>query len=280
MLSPLSTRVFCGPQAASRRPRSTTGVQDTVTLSQARPARKASGGALRQLGLVVGLALAVKFAGPLAYSLDPIRPDPSQVSVQVEQQSGTTCQPHGPVVAGTPDERARMGQVEQTLQRYSNRPEVDYRFQMSRMEQPNAESCPAGLIGIDEQVVGELDSQELLFVMAHEQGHVEARDHVRQEAFLHQAIAREFKPISWLPGYRRAMQNDLLEQAREAETRADCYALGVLRAEGVSPEKAASALTKVEHMVEQRTGRAPTSGNADHPATTQRIQHLLNGCSD
>lgn len=265
MLTPIGPRLFFRPQP---RRRSAASLQDTVTLSSP---RKPSRGPLRQLGLIVGLVLAVKFAGPLAYNLDPIQPEVSTVAAG-------SCQPHGPVVSGTPAERERLGQAEQTLQRYSHRPEVDYRFLITNMEQPNAESCASGLIGLDEQVVRDLDPDELLFVAAHEQGHVEAHDHDRQESFVRQAVVRDFNPLSWLPGYRRAMQDDFLEQAREAETRADCYALGVLQAEGISPAKAASALTKVEQMVQERTGRAPSSGNNDHPATSQRIQHMLNGC--
>jgi Zn-dependent protease with chaperone function len=277
MLTHVTSRLlsWASPSRAARRQASKPEVQDVVSLSNGRPPRK-DASVWVQLGLVAGLLLAIKFAGPLAYSLDPIRPDSSQV-IASDVQTGSNCHPTGRLVRGTQSERERLERVGQTLQRYSHRPEVDYRYVITQMQQPNAESCASGLIGFDQEVVATLDEQELLFVGAHEQGHVEGRDHAKLESAQRQAVVRQFNPISWLPGYMDAVEDDLLGQARTYETEADCYALGVMKAEGVPPAKAASALQKVERLVERRLN-VQTNGGGDHPETSQRIRHLLNGC--
>ncbi len=278
MLTPIGSKVldWIRPGKLRKAADPEAAVQDMVTLSRPR----SSPGPWRQLGMVAAVVLAVKFAGPLAYHLDPIQPDASQISVQVDQAANSACAPSGRIIPGTPAERGKLERVQSTLQHYSHRPEINYRFVISQMKQPNAESCAGGMIGLDQEIVSGLDEQELLFVAAHEQGHVEGRDHAKLQSFQQQAISRQFNMLSWLPGYDQAMENDLLHHARGNETGADCYALGVLRAEGIPAAKAASALQKVEAMVERRLGHATSGGgHGDHPETSQRIEHLLQGCS-
>lgn len=268
---------WAAPTAAGRRAYKSRGPQDVVELSGA--PRPRSGEGLRKLGMLVGLVLAYQFAGPLAYNLDRIQPDPSEVSVQTDLVPGM-CAPSGVVVAGSPEDRAKLDRIGRTLDRYSHRPEVNYRFTLNDMRQPNAETCPDGLIGIDQEVVRELDEQELLFVAAHERGHVERRDHARQHSFQQQAFGRMLGLAHWLPGYEESMHRHLIDVSRENETAADCYGVSVLRAEGIPVEKAGSALQKVEDLIERRLGRRTgANDHTDHPATSERVAHMLNGCS-
>ncbi len=210
--------------------------------------------------VAVGMSLHV--AGTTLHANHPVVADPTQVTLEQELELGSQCQRMA--TSGRPardaEQEQRVARVGQTLLPHARRSEIPYQVHLENNQRVNAQACSNGALLIERNLARKLDDQELLFVGGHELGHVELRHGVTRTSYLDQ--------VGWImavPFMREPFARDYEAMSREHEKAADCYAVGILRAEGIPVEKAESALLKA-------TEGSPQHGT--HPPINERLQHL------
>lgn len=210
--------------------------------------------------VAVGMSLHV--AGTALHANHPIVADSTQVTLERELELGSHCQRKA--TSGRPSRDAeqehRVARVGQTLLTHARRSEIPYQVRLENNQRVNAQACSNGALLIERNLARKLDDQELLFVGGHELGHVELRHGATRTSYLDQ--------VGWImavPIMREPFARDYEAMSRTHEKAADCYAVGILRAEGIPVEKAESALLKA-------TEGSPQHGT--HPPMTERLQHL------
>lgn len=160
-------------------------------------------------------------------------------------------------------------------------------FRSCRALGANAFALPGGTIVVTDQLVKiAADEQEIAAVLAHEIGHVRYRHGLRLTlqgagvAILVTTLAGDAVSITSLAA---ALPTVLLNSgySRDFEDEADGFALKRLRQAGVSPNKLADMLERLEmdhyddESARERASAKKRGRNSDylstHPATTQRI---------
>ncbi len=210
----------------------------------------------------VAVGMSLHFAGTALHANHPIVADPTQVTLEQELELGSQCQRKA--TSGRPardaEQEQRVARVGQTLLTHARRGEIPYQVHLENNNRVNAQACSNGALLIERNLARKLDDQELLFVGGHELGHVELRHGATRASYLDQ--------VGWImsvPFMREPFARDYEAMSRTHEKAADCYAVGILRAEGIPVEKAESALLKA-------VGSSPQHGT--HPPLEERLQHL------
>lgn len=150
----------------------------------------------------------------------------------------------------------------------------------------NALTLPDGrVVMLDGLVALADDDEQLLAVMAHEQGHAQLRHGLRQLA---RSTAIGVIMAWWIGDFSHVLATApaLLAQlrySRELESEADAYAVALLQRNGIAPERLAEMLEKLEaaRQLPARDDAAGENGSAmfgdylsTHPATEQRLRAL------
>jgi Zn-dependent protease with chaperone function len=145
----------------------------------------------------------------------------------------------------------------------------------------NAIAFPAGTIVVTDQLVAIAGSdEEILGVLAHEQGHVRERHSVRQilQSSAVGAVVTLF--IGDVSSLLAAVPSVLLEAkySRDFERSADRYAATLLKANGLEPALLADMLERIEASHRSAAAKGDEASASDyfasHPATPERIRTL------
>ncbi len=212
------------------------------------------------LGLV-GLGACLYVGGVAAEAVFPIKPEPAQVTLAERQDYSADCQAQmGQKLSTNSEQIERLARLAEKLGPFQSQPTE---FTLVDNQKINAYSCGLGKIMIEERLASLLTDDELLYVMAHEQGHSELQHPEETISYLEQGKWRLNVPILNIDpraGYYAF--------ARGHELQADCYAARVAAALGIPPEVGARALHK--------TGRAAGSlgGGNTHPGHSAREDNL------
>jgi len=176
----------------------------------------------------------------------------------------------------------------ETLVNESGLPQFPLQFRDSKPIGANAFALPGGTVVVTDdlvQLAGDDNNSddEVIAVLAHELGHVKERHALRQ--LLQSSVVA--LAMTWYVGdisNLLAAAPTLLLQAnysREFETRADRYAVKMMRVEGIPVDRLADMFRKLEsaHRTEPRQS---SFGElfASHPATEKRIQDLYHNHAD
>ena len=147
-------------------------------------------------------------------------------------------------------------------------------FRRSSTLGPNALALPSGEIVLTDEIVSlARDDRELLAVLAHEAGHVQARHGIRH--LLQNSVVALL--ITWYVGdvgtLAAAAPTAVLQAkySRDFEREADDYAARSLRDNGIGVEFLADMLLRLE---QSHGAGASASYLASHPATEERLQRL------
>jgi Zn-dependent protease with chaperone function len=159
-------------------------------------------------------------------------------------------------------------------------------FRNSPVLGANALSLPDGrIVMLDGLIALADDDEQLLAVMAHEEGHAQRRHGLRQLA---RSTAIGVIMAWWIGDFSHvlAAAPALLAQlrySRELESEADAYAAALLDRNGIKPERLAEMLEKLEAARQQPAGDDTSKEKssavfgdylATHPATEQRLRAL------
>jgi Zn-dependent protease with chaperone function len=184
-----------------------------------------------------------------------------------------------------PQERRQLLQHRfETLVIESGLPQLPLQFRYSKAIGANAFALPGGTVVVTDDLVQMADNDdEVIAVLAHELGHVKERHSLRQ--LLQSSAAALF--MTWYVGdisNLLAAAPTLLVQAnysRAFETRADHYAVKMMRMNGIPVERLADMLRKLEASQRDRKERSSFGELfASHPATEKRIHDLYDYDSD
>lgn len=191
-------------------------------------------------------------------------------TLQWLDQSGAT----GPSRHG----EARRAQLQQQLQTLL--PGSRYRYRLLLRDTaaigPNAFALPGGTIIVTDQLLALIrHDDELLAILAHEAGHIEAR-HGLRSALQSSGL---LLALSLITGDASSVLLVLpvslanADYSREHEREADRFAYARLREHGLSPCLLGQALVRIETDIAHRHGDAAVSDGswfASHPATAER----------
>lgn len=157
-------------------------------------------------------------------------------------------------------------------------------FRNSEMIGANAFALPGGTVVVTDQLIAlASNDEEILAVLAHELGHVSEQHPMRQllqSSVIGLAMAWYLGDVSNLLAVAPTM---LLETSysRDFERRADGFAAGMLRENGIAPARLADMLEKLEKS--QRSAKKSIEKPSriaqlfsTHPATGERIRDLRN----
>lgn len=259
------------PQVSARPGRSVRSTDsnepnDSVSLSRTERSPRPSFWKNNALALgflaLVGVGMGMHQVGVMIHANNPITADAATVSLERELAIGRKCSSSSRPAGTDAVQIARAQEQQETLRSHSTRPELDYSVKIVDSGVRNAYACSDGSLFVEQSLAQALDSTELLFVGAHELGHVEHRHVAERVSYLDQAGWVAHVPIMSQPFVR---DFHALSQANERQ--ADCFALDVLKKEGVdSPvETAESALRKT-------VGSVPQGGS--HPPLVERLEAL------
>jgi Zn-dependent protease with chaperone function len=172
----------------------------------------------------------------------------------------------------------------ETLVIESDLPQRPLQFRYSKPIGANAFALPGGTVVVTDDLVQMADNDdEVIAVLAHELGHVKERHALRQ--LLQSSAVALF--MTWYVGdisNLLAAAPTLLLQAnysREFESRADRYAVKMMRMNHIPVDRLADMLRKLEasqHNKKQRSNFGELF--ASHPATEKRIHDLYNDDTD
>jgi predicted Zn-dependent protease len=152
-------------------------------------------------------------------------------------------------------------------------------FRSSPQIGPNAFALPGGTVIVLDQIVQLADSDEqILGVLAHEMGHINERHALRQ--MLQASVVG--LTMAWYVGdissLLAAAPTALLETrySRDYESRADQFAIDMLRSNHISPRYLADMLEKLEHAHGGKADKKDSLMNylSTHPNTAERIRML------
>lgn len=152
-----------------------------------------------------------------------------------------------------------------------------FRLRLSSDHEPNAMALPGGVIVLTRGLLAQVRSEnELAFVLAHELGHFQHRDHLRQLGrgvalgllFTAAGIGGNQLEARW-----GASIADLTARgfSRRQERRADRFALELVQAEY---GHVAGALKFLERLRDDDSGRGHLAYLSTHPAPAKRVEEL------
>ena len=165
---------------------------------------------------------------------------------------------------------------------------VPLNFKVYLTNDVNAFACADGSVRVYSGLMDRMTDDEVLGVIGHEIGHVAHKDtkNAFKQALLNSAIldgiASTGSTAAALTQSQLAQLGSTLISAkysRSQESNADDYGYDFLKANGKNPWAMAMAFSKLESM--EAAGQ--TSGMAQmfssHPATPDRIQHIVERCN-
>lgn len=163
---------------------------------------------------------------------------------------------------------------------------VRFEFRSAGPLGANAFALPSGIILVtDELIASADDDEEILGVLAHEFGHVQARHGLRlmmEGSIVGLVTAWYIGDVSAvLAGLPAALSRARYSRAFERE--ADDFAARMLRGNGISPARLADILERMEASRngkppdEGRSGASPADYFSSHPLSAERIQRLRDG---
>ncbi|MEM9173092.1 MAG: M48 family metallopeptidase, partial [Pseudomonadota bacterium] len=164
--------------------------------------------------------------------------------------------------------------VQALLDRLARHWQTDYTFSVQIMPEsdPNALALPGGYIYVTRGLLDQVESEnELAFVLAHELGHYEGRDHIRQLGRA-AVIGLFFAAASGSGAKNTGFVTDLTLRnfSRAQETAADAFGLSLVQAEYGHVADADQFFTKIADgdntMLDSYAGT--------HPAPASRITAL------
>jgi Zn-dependent protease with chaperone function len=210
------------------------------------------------VGLLVALGAGMFAGGVAIEARNPIKPAPAEVTVEQQQAHLDRCMAE---MGGTPSTDAeqieRLQRLAQRLEPFQTEP---YSWTLVHNDRVNAASCGLGKILVEEKLAKLLTDDELLYVMAHEQGHNELQHSQQNISYLEQGKWRLNIPI-----FNIDPRAGFYAFARGQELSADCYAQRVARALGIPDAAWASAMHKTNPS---------GAGGQTHPGTAGREQNL------
>ncbi|MDE6392880.1 MAG: M48 family metallopeptidase [Muribaculaceae bacterium] len=164
---------------------------------------------------------------------------------------------------------------------------IPLNFKVYLTNDVNAFACADGSVRVYSGLMDRMTDDEVLGVIGHEIGHVAHKDtkNAFKQALLNSAI---LDGIASTGSTAAALTQSQLAQigtslvsakySRSQESNADDYGYDFLKANGKNPWTMAMAFSKLESM--ESAGQ--TSGMAQmfssHPATPERIQHIVDRC--
>lgn len=194
-----------------------------------------------------------------------------------------------------PNLTAYVEQVGQRVARFSDRPQLDYRFTLLDSTQVNAFALPGGYIYITRGLLVYLNSEaELAAVLGHEIGHVTARHSVRKQsaataAGLAGAILQATTGIQGSSDLFNVLGKAVLSgYGREYELESDRLGAHYLARASYDPQamiEVIGVLKNQEMFESQRAreeGREPQAYHgvfASHPRNDQRLQEVVGEAS-
>lgn len=155
--------------------------------------------------------------------------------------------------------------------------DAHYRLELrgSRLLGPNALALPGGIVVLTEEMSAwAVTTEEVMAILAHEIGHVEARHSLRlalqgsATAVLVAAITSDAASLSVaVAGLPMILVRS--SYSREFEREADDFAFALLRSRGISPEAFATLMERLSRDRPRGTGFGYL---ASHPLTSERIR--------
>ena len=206
---------------------------------------------------LVGVGIGMHHVGVSLHAAHPIHANAATVTVERELASGQRCVADITNPVKDAPIEARLSQVNARLQPYGQK---HYEIRLNDQHMKNAFACANGTLVVERDLAKALNDNELLFVGAHEQGHVELRHQATKLSYLDQTPWYAHIPIVGGP-----WATEFSSLSRDLEKAADCHAVRVLRAEGLPLEVADSALTKT-------VGNVPQGDT--HPQLAERLAAL------
>lgn len=150
-------------------------------------------------------------------------------------------------------------------------PAYEILFRKSKVG-PNAFALPSGQIVLTDELVNLLDDDDaVLAVLSHELGHLHERHLMRriiQGSVMGAITTVLFGDVSSVVANIPTVMLDL-KYSRDAEREADDYAIGMLKANGISP----NALIHTFERLEKQTGTPPPYFST-HPPASERIERI------
>jgi predicted Zn-dependent protease len=180
----------------------------------------------------------------------------------------------------------RQKEIAAAFRRLSQSPELMNRsrieFRRSEELGANALALPSGVVVVTDGLVAlAKDTDDVVAVLAHEVGHLEGRHSMRaivQSALVSGLILLVVGDVSALAAAAPAALLNA-RYSRDLEREADAYAVGALRAIGVSPTRLADMLERMEADHAKAGQESPTgafSYLSTHPTTEERLATLRN----
>lgn len=150
----------------------------------------------------------------------------------------------------------RLNRFIQFLPNTINNIQLNYKVYLNTT--PNAWSSASGCIRLNSGLIKQLSDDELLAVIAHEQGHIALKHAINS-----------FQHAPYIEIYDKANKTVVMikkETAQQNEIDADNYAIEILRKQKLNPTALISMLMKM-----------PVHNDVDltsHPAISKRINHI------
>ncbi len=178
-----------------------------------------------------------------------------------------------------PDENLQnyVNQIGQRMARVCHRPDLSYYFAAVEEEGANAIAVPGGYVFITKGLLEELKSEsQLAAVLAHEVGHVVARDtmaaisrQIGMTALLAAAVASDAPPqVAGATGFISSVLT--LQYSREDEKDADLTGLSYMAQAGYDPNGMVETMKILQELQTVR----PIEFFSTHPNPESRIAYL------
>lgn len=175
--------------------------------------------------------------------------------------------------------QARISTLGQSLSKTSTRADLPYTFKLIDTEEVNAFALPGGHIYVTRGLYQQYhDDNQLLFVMGHEMGHIEARHSIKaleRDAAFRALIKLLTDKKGSLAGVAAEVASSLtnIRFSQSAELEADSMAARHMIRNGVNPWHAVRAMEHLKSL-EKKSPELLQKIFSTHPPSQERVDNL------